>query len=87
MIHGAKPRRRDCQDARFAGYHYVAHIRRRAADQVDNTTGMRFGFVPYPLGAGARLAPIAAGEDKPNPPRKSRRRQLLGPCPKPPIIL
>src|SRR3546814_18573353 len=53
-------------------------------DQGDAAGATALGETAHPFGAGAGLAAAATGQDQPAPPA-TRRRQLLGPRPEPPV--
>ena len=64
-------------------HHDVAHVGDGRADQVDDRVGLH--PVAHRLGAGARLAGAAAGEDEPDDP-VARRRRLVGARPERPVV-
>jgi hypothetical protein len=72
------PLRADRHQPGFAEHHDVAHVVVSRADQVDD--GEVLDPFAHRLGAGARLAGAAAGQDQPIDPI-ARRRRLLGPRP------
>ncbi len=71
------------EDARFAKHHRVADVGCGRPDEVDD----RVGLDPpaHRLGAGARLARAAPGEDQPDDP-VARRRRLIGARPERPVM-
>ena len=71
------------EDAGFAPHHDVARVGDGRADQVDDRVGLH--PVAHRLGAGARLARPAPGEDEPDDPVAVRRR-LVGARPERPVM-
>jgi hypothetical protein len=73
----------DRHQSGLAEHHDFAHVVVGRADQIDERERLR--PFAHRLGAGARLAGPAAGQDQPIDPI-ARRRPLLGPRPQRPVV-